>query len=192
MTFSNNNRYDLNLEHSSQFCTDENITKIINYMTSLDFFYKLCKYFEIDSSLYKTISRRHEKKPSDVIVDFQFAFNTPYTSKSKSFLRPPHVDSCDKIFVILLYFPYIDSTYNTNTDFGNLILYRNLTNNTFINSAFLDVEQFDEIQYQHNTGIVFLNTNEAIHAPLSLVNHPNEHRRFINIVFMKSHERFDN
>lgn len=184
MTFSNNNRYDLNLQHSSQFCTDENVSKIIDNMTSLDFFHELCKKFEIDSSSYKTISRRHENKLSDVIVDFQFAFNIPYTSKSKSFLRPPHVDSSDKIFVILLYFPYIHSTYNAKTDFGNLILYRNSTTNTFSNNAFLDVEKFDEIQYQHNTGIVFLNTNEAIHAPLSLLNHPNEHRRFINIVFM--------
>lgn len=187
MTFSNKNRYDLNLQHSLQFCTDENMLKLINYMTSLEFFHKLCKYFEIDSSSYKTISRRHENKLSDVIVDFQFAFNVPYTLKSKSFLRPPHIDTPDKLFVILLYFPYIDSTYNDKTDFGNLILYRNSTTNTFMNSAFLDVEQFDEIQYQHNTGIVFLNTNDAIHAPLSLVNHPNEHRRFINIVFMKSY-----
>tara|TARA_Y100000389_G_scaffold187131_1_gene208244 strand:- start:1819 stop:2517 length:699 start_codon:yes stop_codon:yes gene_type:complete len=169
------NRIDINLAIIENLSLHQSWLNLIKETTSLDFFHDLCNKFNLDKSKYKTISNRHEKLNTDIEVDFQFAYNVKSTFKKTQFLRQPHVDSPNKIFVILMYFPEKnDIEYNSENDFGYLRLYKGTEK--FFKSC-------GKIDYNHNHSIIFKNSVNAVHAPYSLINHPTENRRFLNIIF---------
>lgn len=193
---SNDNRYDFNLKHIFQSNNvSETWHQVIRELTSFDFFLELCKMFDVDSHHYRNIVYRHDKtefiNKESVIVDLQFCYNLKNSDKQSSFLRMPHVDSKDKLFVLLLYFPI--SSECKEEDRGELLLYE--TNEEFdktymsYKSMMKNLKVVDKVCYDHNHGIVFLNTNTAVHAPMSLINKSNDHRRFLNIVFIDNFKK---
>jgi hypothetical protein len=183
LILSNNNRYDMNLKYME----DNNIIlsniwkEFIDQCISMTFFLDLCKIFDIDNRIYKSISRRGCEDNTDIKVDFQFAYNIKNNDKHETFLRKPHIDEKDKIIVILLYFPSINTKYRKE-DFGNLLLYKKDTSN-------INLKVIGEIPYEHNNGIIFKNSINAIHAPLTLINHENENRRFINVIYINNNKK---
>jgi hypothetical protein len=165
-------RYDMNLHYirKHEMKLNDEWFRFINMYTSMSFFKKLCSIFDVDSTEFNTISIRKDKRKTDIEVDLQFAYNLQNETNINSFIRAPHADKENKIFVILLYFPYLDKIYHKN-DNGSLLLYKNN-------------DVVDTIPYNHNNGIVFMNSDNAFHAPLTLLNHKDEMRRFINIIFI--------
>ena len=185
-TSNGGNRFDIDLETMHRFVDHPGVQKIIDEHTSLGFFHSLCDLFEVDKGPFRTISSRYDSVDTDVKVDFQFSFNEKNRLKRKSYLRAPHVDATDKLFVILVYFPVTEPRYE---DFGNLRLYATKDPTaTFKNNQIFALHEIDHVPYASNHGIVFLNGPTAIHAPECLLNHPEEHRRFVNIIFMKRHD----
>lgn len=176
--FSNNNRIDLDIQFlkENDHILSEEWSQFIKETTTLSFFKELCNLLEIESESFKTISHRGSLEQSDIEVDFQICYNMKNKNKTQCFLREPHVDSDDKLIVILLYYPELNSVYKIK-DMGNLYLY---------DSSY---RKIDEIEYEHNRGIVFRNSPNAIHAPFALLNHEDENRRFINIVFIRSQRK---
>lgn len=188
---SNDNRYDYNLEHIFQSNNvSDTWNRVIRELTSFDFFLELCKVFDVDSHHYRNVVYRHNKTESthegSVIVDLQFCYNLKNSDKQSSFLRMPHVDSKDKLFVLLLYFP--NSSEYRAEDRGELLLYETneVFDKTYMNykSMMKNLKVIDKVCYDHNHGIIFLNSNKAVHAPMSLINNSNDHRRFVNVVFI--------
>ena len=189
--YSNDNRYDFNLSHiESSGSLSETWKKVVKEFTSFDFFQALCNKFNIDSSHYKNIVHRQDNlgKPDDIVVDAQFCFNVKNKDSKASFLRIPHIDSKDKVIVILLYFP--ESEICNESDRGELLIYdtKEPYESTYMNYKFMlnNINIVDKIDYNHNHGIIFVNSNRSVHAPMSLINNEKSHRRFVNIVFMKN------
>lgn len=169
------NRIDINLQIIENISMHESWMNLIKQTTSLEFFHYLCDNFEVDKSDYNSISNRHDKQNTDVEVDFQFAYNVKNSFKKTQFLRQPHIDSKNKIFVILMYFPErTDTAYIPEKDYGYLRLYKGTEK--FFKSR-------GKIDYNHNNSIIFKNSIHAVHAPYSLINHPTENRRFVNIIY---------
>ena len=189
--FSNENRYDFNLSHIENCGSlSETWNKVIRELTSYEFFKELCNKFNIDSTEYKNIVHRNNilGKSDDIIVDAQFCFNIKNNDTKSTYLRIPHVDSKDKVIVILLYFP--ESDICKEEDRGELLLYdtKQPFEKTYMNFKWLkdNVSIVDKIKYNHNHGIIFLNSNTSVHAPMSLINKPDIHRRFVNVVYIKN------
>lgn len=168
------NRIDINLKNIEHINLDKIWLDLINSVTSREYFYKLCDKLNINTDNYKTISPRHLNEDTDIFVDFQFAYNIENEFKYKQFIRPPHIDSSDKLIVILMYFPEKDDKYYDENDYGYLQLYDN------------NMNQFKKINYRNNHAIIMKNSKEAIHAPYALINHKDENRRFVNIIYMKN------
>lgn len=183
-TSNGGNRFDIDLESMSRIVENSSVRKIIDQHTSLRFFHSLCDVFDFNKAPFRSISSRYDSAHTDVKVDFQFSFNEKNTLKGKSYLRAPHLDASDKLFVILVYFPMTETRYE---DLGNLRLYATKDpTTTFRNNQISALYEIDHIPYAPNHGIVFLNGQNAIHAPECLLNHPEEHRRFVNIIFMNN------
>ena len=177
------NRIDINLQLIEFLSLDNSWIDLIKQTTTLDFFHDLCDKFNLDKSKYISISNRHENKDTDIEGDFQFAYNVKNNFKKTQYIRPPHIDSSNKIFVILMYFPEkMDTTYNSETDFGYLRLYKRIEQ---------CLTPCNKINYDHNSSIIFKNSINAVHAPYSLINHSLENRRFVNIIYSdKKHKCF--
>lgn len=195
-TFSNNNRYDFNLEdlQNSDGLVSDLWKEVIEEMTSLAFFKKLCDEFEVDGSKFERILYRQRQRAdsqslheNEVMVDLQLCYNVKNEDQSAVFLRLPHVDSPDKLFVILIYFPDCDEC-DPERDRGELLLYDSKVEfkQTYIGYKAMmnDLTVVDKVLYDHNTGIIFKNSNRAVHGPMSLINRKDKHRRFLNVVFM--------
>ena len=177
LKFSNGNRFDIDMGYISKYDILGDIwSDLVREVTGLEYFKRLCRLFGLDDDLYNSISYRNEDTNTDVKVDFQICYNTKNKGKDSGYLREPHVDAKDKLIVMLFYFPYMDEEY-TEEDEGQLCLYDK--NNRVI----------DEIKYMRNWGIVFKNDQNAIHAPKKLRNHGDEHRRFINVVFIDNKQQ---
>ena len=168
------NRIDINLKNIEQIYLDKIWLDLINSVTSIDYFYELCDKLKIKKENYKTISPRHLNKDTDIFVDFQFAYNIKNEFKYKQFIRPPHVDSTDKLIVILIYFPEKNDDQYVENDYGYLQLYDTT------------IKNFKKIEYKNNHAIIIKNSANAFHAPYTLLNHKDENRRFVNIVYMKN------
>lgn len=168
------NRIDINLKNIEQIYLDKIWLDLINSVTSIEYFYELCDKLKIKKENYKTISSRHLNQDADILVDFQFAFNIKNEFKYKQFIRTPHVDSNDKLIVLLIYFPEYDDEKYLEDDYGYLQLYDT------------NMKQFKKIDYRNNHSIIMKNCKKAIHAPYALLNHKDENRRFVNIVYMKN------
>jgi hypothetical protein len=168
------NRIDINLKNIEQIYLDKIWLDLINSVTSIEYFYELCDKLNIKKENYKTISPRHLNKDTDIFVDFQFAYNIKNEFKYKQFIRPPHVDSTDKLIVILIYFPEKNDDQYVENDYGYLQLYDTTMKN------------FKKIEYKNNHAIIIKNSANAFHAPYTLLNHKDENRRFVNIVYMKN------
>ena len=168
------NRIDINLKNIEQMYLDRIWLDLINSVTSIEYFYKLCDKLNINTDNYKTISSRHLNEDTDIFVDFQFAYNIKNEFKYKQFIRPPHVDSIDKLIVILIYFPEKDDKHYVENYYGYLQLYDN------------NMNQFNKIDYKNNHAIIMKNSANAFHAPYASLNHKDENRRFVNIIYMKN------
>jgi hypothetical protein len=155
----------------------------IDYHTSIKFFYELCDKFDFNKDCYKSCSPRNTNDETDIKVDFQFAYNSKNTSSHKEFIRIPHLDNHDKIFVILMYFPIYNKTY-TEKDNGSLLIYKKKNDDDDTIELINNITLIDKINYDHNCGIVFKNDKNAVHTPLRLNNHKDEQRRFVNIIFI--------
>lgn len=168
------NRIDINLKNIEQIYLDKIWLDFINSVTSIEYFYELCDKLNIKKENYQTISPRHLYEDTDIFVDFQFAYNIKNEFKYKQFIRPPHVDSTDKLIVILIYFPEKDDEQYVENDYGYLQLYDTTMKN------------FKKIEYKNNHAIIIKNSANAFHAPYTLLNHKDENRRFVNIVYIKN------
>lgn len=167
------NRIDINLKNIEHIYLDKIWLHLINDVTSIEYFYKLCDKLNIEKENYKTISSRHLNEDTDIFVDFQFAYNIQNEFKYKQFIRPPHIDSSDKLIVILMYFPEKDDKHYDENDYGYLQLYD------------ITMKKIKKIDYKNNHTIIMKNSKAAIHAPYALLNHKDENRRFVNIIYMK-------
>ena len=179
------NRVDLDLRWLHYAVTDPEVDALIRDLTSLEFFRGMCERFGVDGAPFTTIRRRHDEGRADVVVDLQYAFNPSTDRTAPSFLREPHVDSPDKVFVLLLYFPVERDRSREPPTGGDLILYETKDGAPFRNGALQSVVRIDRLPYRSNTGIVFMNSGVAVHAPECLFNRPRECRRFVNVVWMR-------
>ena len=185
-TSNGGNRFDVDLEIMHDIVQNPEVYRIIENHTSLSFFHSLCDLFEVETRNFRSISSRYDSVHTDVTVDFQFSLNEKNSFARKSYLRAPHLDAEDKLFVILIYFPMKNVLYEEK-DLGNLRLYKTRDSRTvFRNDRIVSLSEIDHIPYAPNHGIVFMNGPDAIHAPECLLNHPMENRRFVNIIFMTS------
>lgn len=173
LKFSNGNRFDMDFSFLMKHKTILSVEWLtfLQYIACESFFRESCKYLGINDEEYKTFSYRGDDVHSDIKIDFQICYNIKNNNNESGFLRSHHVDCSDKLVVVLLYFPYLLSEYN-ESDKGELNLY-----NT-------KLEKIDEVRYMHNHGIIFRNSEDSIHAPSRLLNHPDENRRFVNVVFI--------
>lgn len=120
-----------------------------------------------------------ENMRTDVTMDTQFVVNSPVTEIST--VRGPHLDKPYKLFAAILYMRHPDD----RSSGGNLQLYRLSERQArFDRRQHLDeraVEPFDEVPYEANTVVLWLNTPLALHGvtPRSATRIP---RRYINFV----------
>jgi hypothetical protein len=193
--YSNNNRHDYNLKNI--YVSMENISDVwmnfIDDVSKIDFFYKLCDKLEIDRSEYTKLIQRSDtniKENGSVLIDVQFCFNEKNNTQNAIFLRRPHIDSKDKLIVILLYFP--EQPICETEDSGELILYETKEpfRETYMDPKFIrkNLRKVDEVSYLHNHGLIFRNSEYAVHAPKTLINQEKYNRRFVNIIFIKNCE----
>jgi hypothetical protein len=125
-----------------------------------------------------------KKKPphnraADVMLDVQFAVNTPVTTPSS--VRGPHIDNHWKLFAGLLYFrlPEDQSTG------GDLTLYRYASRRHYhdklMNVSHRFVVPFKTVRYRPNTLVMWLNTGHSLHGvtPRSPTPTP---RRYVNLL----------
>ena len=174
-----NKRFDIN---SYQAIYKKNISKewndFIAYHSSKDFFNEFinifssalenCNYVEIDNLKNLNIGRReqHSFASRDFLLDAQISLNTPVLSKSS--VRQVHVDNENKLFSGLFYLrqPCDDSVG------GNLQLCKwpSSYSDKLKLQAYkegLDTkhfEVFNEVKYQNNIAIIFLNSINALHC----------------------------
>ena len=141
--------------------------------------------FGVGTESFATIRRRHDEGRADVVVDLQYAFNPSTNRTTPSFLREPHVDSPDKLFVLLLYFPEERDRSSEPPTGGDLILYETKDGGDFRNGTLQSVTRIDRLPYRSNTGILFANSSAAVHAPECIFNRPRECRRFLNVIWMR-------
>ena len=186
------NRVDLDLRWLHYAVTDPEVDALIRELTSLVFFRRMCERFGVNAEAFATIRRRHDGGRADVVVDLQYAFNPSTDRTTPSFLREPHVDSPDKLFVLLLYFPERDekkqrerAKEQSHHTGGDLILYETKDGRPFRNGTLQSVARIDRLPYRSNTGILFENSSAAVHAPECLFNRPRECRRFLNVIWMR-------
>ena len=174
----NNNRYDINLKYLEERAIglSSEWIKEVEKFKNIRYFHKLCDELRIDRRALRTMGRRGQPSDDDVLYDVQFAYNTKNKTNIKTWLRCPHVDASNKIIVILVYFPYKDQSY-TFKDHGELLIFDEQNAKTI-----------DKIRYNHNNGIIFMNSKIAWHAPISLLNHEDEHRRFLNVIYMRNNK----
>jgi hypothetical protein len=176
LKFSNRNRFDLDIAFLQQntHLLSEEWKDCIQSITCESFFREACNLLNIEHEKYTTFSFRKDddNQNSDIKIDFQICYNLKNSNDQKEFLRKPHIDAQDKLLVVLIYFPYLSSEY-ADQNMGNLCLYDKTGENII-----------DDVKYKHNHGILFKNNEHAIHAPYTLLHHPDENRRFINIVFI--------
>lgn len=179
------NRVDLDLRWLHYAVTDPEVDSLIRKLTSLVFFRRMCERFGVNSEEFTTIRRRHDGGQADVVVDLQYAFNPSTDRTTPSFLREPHVDSPDKLFVLLLYFPEERDRPSDPPTGGDLILYETKDGRPFRNGTLQSVARIDRLPYRSNTGILLENSSAAVHAPECLFNRPRECRRFLNVIWMR-------
>ena len=120
-----------------------------------------------------------ENMRSDVTLDTQFVVNSPVTEPST--VRGPHLDKPYKLFAGILYMR-LPGDQSTG---GDLLLYRLKTRKPYFDRRqHIDeglVEAFDEVKYEPNTLVLWLNTPKAVHgvSPRSPTQVP---RRYINFI----------
>ena len=120
-----------------------------------------------------------ENMRSDATLDTQFVINTPVTEAST--VRGPHLDKPYKLFAGILYMRLPDD----ESTGGDLQLYRpkgqrpRFDRRQHIHQQ--SVEVFDEIKYEANSVVLWLNTPNALHG-VSPRSTTNVHRRYINFI----------
>lgn len=123
---------------------------------------------------------------ADVRLDCQFVMNTPVTTRSS--VKTPHVDKCDKIFSALFYMrPPDDPTAG-----GDLDLYRWRRTPRFVKHRVVpsDVEHARTIPYAPNTYVAFVNSPRSVHgvSPRDVTEVP---RRYVNFIAETSERAFE-
>lgn len=191
-----NKRIDIN---SYQATHSKNISKewkdFIAYHSSKEFFYEFINIFKsaledchsLDLSCLKDykVGRREEHSFSsrDFLLDAQISVNTPAITKNS--VRQAHVDNENKLFSGLFYLRQPDD----NSIGGNLQLCKWPSNynkqlklKTYKEGLHKNYyEVFDEISYQNNIAIIFLNSLDALHCVTPREPTPKT-RTFVNLV----------
>lgn len=120
-----------------------------------------------------------ENMRSDVTLDTQFVVNSPVIEPST--VRGPHLDKPYKLFAGILYMR-LPGDQSTG---GDLLLYGLKTRKAhFDRRQHIDerlVEPFDEVKYESNTLVLWLNTPKAVHG-VSPRSPTQVHRRYINFI----------
>ena len=177
--FQDNKRIDIN---SYQATHNQNISKewrdFIAYHSSNEFFYEFINIFKIaledcynldfDSLKNYKVGRREEHSflSKDFLLDAQISINTPALTKNS--VRQAHVDNENKLFSGLFYLRQPDD----NSIGGNLQLCKWPSNynkkiklKTYKEGLHENYyEVFDEISYQNNIAVIFLNSLDALHC----------------------------
>lgn len=140
-------------------------------------------YPDLESRMGKKVEeltvqpREIEDQGADLLVDVQFAINTPVKKKSR--VRCRHVDSPKKLFNGLLYM----RSPEDDIDGGDLEICRwkekPKFRSVFVQDDWVDV--VDIVKYQANTLILFINTPESVHGVTPRMPTPLP-RRYINIL----------
>jgi hypothetical protein len=120
-----------------------------------------------------------ENMHSDVTLDTQFVVNSPVTELST--VRGPHLDKPYKLFAGILYMRLPDDPSTG----GNLELYRpkarGLRFDRRQHVGEEGVEVVDEVRYEANSLVLWLNTPRALHG-VSRRSLTPVHRRYINFI----------
>lgn len=120
-----------------------------------------------------------ENMRTEVTLDTQFVVNSPVIERST--VRGPHLDKPYKLFAGILYMRLPGDESNG----GDLLLYRPKTQKPrfdrrqHIDERFVDV--FDEVKYEANSLVLWLNTPNAVHG-VSPRSPTRVHRRYINFI----------
>lgn len=189
-----NDRFDVSafqaLEHPGPM--PEVWLEFIRYHTSRKFFLEVLDVFgEAIRLAYPWLERKLGKpleslstgvrfrSDCDISLDCQVGINTP--SKSMSSVRRVHTDAGVELFAALLYFRARDD----DTPGGDLELLRwkNPRRKRFIGSEADEsaTELVDTVPYAPNTMVLFLNTQDALHAVTDRAPSPHT-RRLVNII----------
>lgn len=135
-------------------------------------------------------NRHLGKGPRNVVgMDCQIAVNTPALTPGTT-VRGPHLDNTDKLYICLLYLrhPQDDSTG------ASLELYQPVTPGLKyvkgVVTPFSDMVLKKTIPYQHNTLVLFLNSDHAWHG-VSLRSAATFPRYHVNIVSEMCHSVYE-
>jgi len=140
-------------------------------------------YPDLESRMGKKVEeltvqpRELEDQGADLLVDVQFAINTPVHKKSR--VRCRHVDSPKKLFNGLLYMPLPED----DNPGGDLEICR-WNGEPHFQSVFVQddlVDVVDIVKYQANTLILFISTPKSVHGVTPRMPTPLP-RRYINIL----------
>lgn len=179
----NNIRMQVNLEDLNSIKLDIPVwEKFMKYHSSDEFTLNLYDIFKDEiANIYPNIK--------DSIINFTSKFkskcqpgiNTPV--KKKTSVRAPHLDKYDTLFTGLLYM----RKKNDNSLGGDLELYktRKRRQSLFYSKCEISnlnsIEIFDNLKYEENVFICFLNSPQSIHAVTPREVTP-ENRRLVNFI----------
>lgn len=178
-------------EFFSYHCSDAFLTELIRFWHSAimreypDMAYQFGKSLDhLSCGLRRYRAGRppeslRENMRSDVTLDTQFVVNSPVTDPST--VRGPHLDKPYKLFAGILYMR-LPGDKSTG---GDLLLYKLKTRKPhFDRRQHVDeklVEAFDEVKYEANSLVLWLNTPNAVHG-VSPRSPTQIHRRYINFI----------
>ncbi len=189
-----NDRYDVSayqaIEHPDLL--SDIWLKFIQYHTSSAFFSEVVAVCgdairHVYPALEDTIGRPlgamstgvRYRSDCDISLDCQIGMNTP--AESRSSVRRVHVDAREELFAILLYFrdPADD------TEGGNLEIcrWKNPRRKRFRRSEVdeVDAELLETVEYKANRMVMFINSQDSLHAVTP--RDPSPHtRRLVNII----------
>lgn len=164
----------------------------IRYHTSRDFFLEASDLLRDEiTSVYPTLEQTlgkpmdafttgvRNRSACDVSLDCQVGINTPATNTSS--VRRVHVDAGVELFAILLYFKHPDD----DTAGGDLEIFRwkNPRKKRFRRSEVeeTDAEHVATVEYKANRMVMFVNSQDSLHAVTPRTPSPHT-RRLVNII----------
>ncbi len=182
----NNIRMQFNNEDLKKMSLDiPGWKEFMKYHCSDSFLEELINIFQNDiKRIYPNLIEDLMKNKEKCAIKCQPGINTPVSKKTS--VRLPHLDKTNTIFSGLYYMKDKDDL----TEGGDLLLYKTKKKKKFYSKAELSnidsVEIFDNIKYDKNVFICFLNTEDSIHS-VTPRNETKYVRRLVNFV-SKTHD----